>query len=195
LKAESSKNYEGGLSFVHKHIDARAVYFYREINNGIDYNYIDYNYFNYIKQKVMGVELEVTARPCELLTISANYTYMSSKEVTQNRKTNQDTISYSYLLRRPTHNLNVTIGVQPLKSLYFSVSGKYVSKRYDVGGYMQPDISLGDYFIMGAYGEFRYNKQLKFFANLQNITDRQFFDVSGYNSIPFLMNAGISINL
>ena len=190
LKAEESKNYEAGISVQKKIISTRAVYFNRSINNGIDYNYVTYQYFNYIKQKVKGAEFEITLKPTNYITINANYTYLSPKETSQNRVTNHDTISYSYLLRRPNHSLNATISVQPLKSLYFSVSGKYVSKRYDVGGYMSPDIMLSDYFIMSAYAEYKFKNSTTFFAEAQNLFNRTFYDVNGYNSIPFLLNAG-----
>ncbi|MBC8033961.1 MAG: TonB-dependent receptor [Chitinophagaceae bacterium] len=194
LREEISKNYEAGIALNNKIFKTRAVYFYRDIDNGIDYNYIDFSYFNYIKQKVHGLELELTADICKQLSISANYTYLSPKEATQNRATNKDTISYSYLLRRPDHNLNLSVTVQPVSSLHVSIGGKYVSNRYDFGGYEKPDIALGDYFLMNAYAEFRHSSQLKFFANFQNITDRTFTEVNGYNSIPFMASGGIALN-
>ena len=191
LKAEESKNYEAGVSAQNKIISSRVVYFNRNINNGIDYNYITYQYFNYIKQKVKGAEFEITLKPTSYLTFNANYTFLSPKETSQNRVTNHDTISYSYLLRRPKHSVNATFGVQPIKALYVSVSGKYVSRRYDVGGYQLPDVVLNDYFIMSAYAGYNFKNSTTFFAEAQNIFGRKFYDVYGYNAIPFLLNAGV----
>ncbi len=194
LKAEESKNYEAGVSAQNKTISARGNFFYREIKNGIDYNYITFQYFNYIKQKVLGTEFEVTLKPTDYLTINANYTYLSPRETAQNRITNHDTITYHYLLRRPNHAINATIGIQPIKSLYFSLSGKYISRRYDVGGYMSPDILLKDYFIASAYAEYKFKDNTKFFADAQNLFNKTFYDVYGYNSIPFLLKAGVTIS-
>ncbi len=195
LKEETSKNYEGGLSVSGKTYSARAVYFYRTIKNGIDYNYIDFNYFNYVKQQVKGLELEMSTQFSKAISLTANYTLLSSRETTQNRITVKDTLTYKYLLRRPKHNLNLTVAVQPCPSLSLSVSGKYVSERYDVGGYKKSDVLLGDYFLLNAYVEYQYTSQLRFFTNFQNINDRRFFDVNGYSSIPFTFNGGVVLNL
>lgn len=195
LQPEQSINYETGVQLQKKNINARLVFFSRKIDNGIDYNYITFNYFNYIKQIVNGVELETTLKANDQLSISANYTFLSPKETTQNRITNKDTVSYDYLLRRPKHSLNLTLSWQANKQCYASISGKYVSSRYDVGGYKKADVNLDAYFLLSAYAEYQMNKEVKFFVDAQNITHRQFFDVRGYNSIPFLLNAGITIHL
>ncbi len=195
LEAEKSVNYEGGLQFTNKIINTRIVYFNRKINNGIDYNYITFSYFNYVKQTANGIELEATAKPVKQISVTANYTWIAPKETTQNRITNKDTVTYDYSLRRPKNAVNATIAWEPSEKLYFSVTGKYVSSRYDVGGYKKADVLLKDYFIVSAHAEFRATKQVRFFADGQNLTDKKFFDVRGYNSIPALFNGGITFNL
>ncbi|MFX8316356.1 hypothetical protein ABTL66_19145, partial [Acinetobacter baumannii] len=92
-------------------------------------------------------------------------------------------------------NLNITLGWQACKAFYASVSGKFVGSRYDVGGYKKPDVSLDSYFLLSAYTEFAANKGLKFFADAQNITNQKFFDIRGYNSIPFMFSIGATIKL
>lgn len=192
LQPEKSVNYEGGIQLGNKNFNTRVLYFNRKIDNGIDYNYITFQYFNYVKQVVNGIEFEATVKPVKQLTLTTNYTWLGSQETTQNRATNKDTVTYDYLLRRPKHSFNINIGWQPAEQLYFSATGKYVSKRYDVGGYQVPDVLLNDYFIIGAHGEFTANNYIKLFADAQNLTNKKFFDVRGYNSIPFLLNAGIT---
>jgi vitamin B12 transporter len=194
LLPEESVNYEAGVQYQNEGVSTRLVYFDRKIDNGIDYNYITFKYFNYIKQLVHGLEYELTVKPVEQLNITANYTLLSPKETTQNRLTNKDTVTYHYLLRRPKHNMNLNVGVQATKALYVSLTGKYVSSRYDVGGYAKSDVGLDDYFLLGAYADYKLNTHTKFFADAQNLTDKQFFDVRGYNSIPFMFNAGVSVN-
>ncbi|MFP5041363.1 TonB-dependent receptor plug domain-containing protein [Parasediminibacterium sp. JCM 36343] len=199
LLPEKSVNYEGGVQFQNKIFNTRAVYFIRHINNGIDYNtdinYVNSNFFNYVSQKVNGLEYEINIKPTDKISINANYTLLLPTEVTQNRATFKDTVSYNYLLRRPKNTINVTIGVQPLKQLYLSLSGKYVSSRYDAGGYGIADVKLDSYFILGANASYEINKYVKFFADAQNLTNKKFFDASGYNSIPFVVNGGFTLNL
>ncbi len=194
LQAETSVNYEIGVQHQLKNFNQRLVLFYRDINNGIDYNYISYQYFNFTSQKVNGLEYEITTHPTKKINITANYSLLLSKESTESRISFNDT-TYNYSLRQPKNTINITAAYQVSKAFYASISGKYVSKRYDVGGYSQADVSLNDYFLLSAYAEYQACKNAKFFIDAQNITNKKFFDVRGYNSIPFLLNAGITIHL
>ncbi len=194
LLAEASINYEAGVQYQNKRINTRLVYFNRKIDNGIDYNYITYSYFNYIKQKVNGLEYEVSVKPTEKLTITGNYTLLIGEETSQNRVTNKDTVTYNYLLRRPKHTANITLGLQASSKLYISLLGKYVSSRKDVGGYAKADVNLDAYFIVGANAAYNISKVIKVFADAQNITNKQFFDVRGYNALPAIFNVGATVN-
>jgi vitamin B12 transporter len=193
LKAEKSVNYEIGFAEQHKKVSSRLVYFYRTIKDGIDYNYVSFKYFNFVKQIVRGLEYELNVQATKKLNIEANYTLITSQENTQSRINFKDT-SYNYLLRRPKHNINVNLGYQITDALYASVSGKYVSKRKDVGGYKKQDVELDGYFLLNAYAEFKLKEHFKFFADVQNITSKKFFDIRGYNAIPFMLNAGVTFN-
>jgi vitamin B12 transporter len=195
LNPEKAVNFQAGVQYKNHLLSARLVYFNRSIDNGIDYNYINFKYFNYIQQKVNGIEAEAAVKPTEKINLTANYTLINGTETTQNRITNKDTISYNYLLKRPKHNVNITLGYQATKGLYVAITGKYVSNRYDVGGYKKADVLLNNYFIMNAYAEYVLNKQFKVFADAQNITSKKFFDIRGYNSIPFIFNVGITFHL
>ncbi len=193
LKAEKSVNYEIGFAEQHKIVSSRLAYFSRTIKDGIDYNYVSFKYFNFIKQIVRGLEYELNIQATKKLNITANYTLITSQENTQSRVNFKDT-SYNYLLRRPKHNINVNLGYQITDALYASVSGKYVSKRKDVGGYKKQDVELDGYFLLNAYAEYKLKEHFKFFADVQNITSKKFFDIRGYNAIPFMFNAGVTFN-
>jgi vitamin B12 transporter len=194
LEAEKSVNFEGGVQFTRQKFNARAVYFSRKIDNGIDYNYITFKYFNYIKQTVNGVELEATINPSDKLSISANYSILSPEELTQNRITVKDTVTYNYLLRRPKNAINLTIGWQATKAFYISVNSKFTDKRFDVGGYKKADVELDSYILVNANAAYLLNEHVKFFADIQNIGNKQFFDLRGYNSIPTMANIGVTFN-
>ncbi len=193
LQPERSVNYEIGVQQTHKKTSSRVVYFHRDIKNGIDYDYVNFKYFNFVKQTVDGFELELAAQPVKNLSLSANYTLITGDEQTQSRKSTHDT-TYDHLLRRPKHNINLNIGYQFCKALFAGISAKSVSSRYDVGGYRKEDVLLDKYFLLSAYAEYKWKDHVKFFADAQNITNKKFFDLRGYNSIPFLINGGISFN-
>jgi vitamin B12 transporter len=194
LKPERSKNFEIGVQQTHQKIRNRLVYFYRDIKDGIDFDNNAFQYFNINRQKVSGLELETVIEPVKNLTLSLNYTFLKTDENSQSRVTFKDT-AYNHLLRRPKHNFNITAGYQFKNGLFISASGKYVSKRWDAGGYQQADIALDSYFLLGAYAEYKLKNYVKFFADAQNLTNKKFFDVRGYNSIPFIFNGGVSFSL
>ncbi len=193
LEPEESVNYEAGLAYQNKKMNNRVVFFYRDVDNGLDFDYNSFTYFNFLQQIVRGLEVETIIKPTEKLSLSGNYTYISPTETTQSRKTFSDT-SYNHLLRRAKHNFNLTAGYQFTKDAFFSVSAKAVSKRFDTGGYMADDIALDSYVLFGAYGEYKINNHFKVFADAQNLTDKKFFDVRGYNTIPLTINGGITVN-
>jgi vitamin B12 transporter len=194
LKPEESTNYEIGFQRSNKKLSGRAVYFHRNIKNGIDYNYQTFKYFNFVKQTVNGVELELQTKPTNKLTITANYTLITGKEVTQSRKSFNDSV-FNYLLRRPKHNININASYQFTPKLFVSLSAKAVSKRYDVGGYKKDDILLNSYFLLNAYAEYKWKSYVKIFIDAQNITNQRFFDIRGYNAVPVMINGGVTIEL
>jgi vitamin B12 transporter len=194
LHPEVSVNYELGLQHNYGMFSDRLVFFYRKTDNGIDYNSVTFKYFNFVKQLTRGIEYEFALRPLQHLSLTGNYTFISNQETTQSRVNFKDTV-YNYALRRPAHTINMTAGYQFTKGLFASLSGKYVSDRYDVGAYKKPDVMLDSYFIMSAYAEYLFNEKTKLFADMQNITNRQFFEIRGYNGIPPMFNIGVTINL
>lgn len=192
LKPEESKNVELGLQQQVKKFNHRLVYFYREIKSGIDFDYVNYLYFNFTKQFVRGLEYETSVQLNKAFRVTANYTYINGTELSQSRITFNDT-AYSYLLRRPAHTFNATAAYTN-KKLSASVNGRFTGKRYDVAGYAVKDENLNGYFLLNAYAEYRLIESLKFFADAQNITNKQFYDLRGFNSIPFMINAGLTFN-
>ena len=134
LKPEKSTNSEIGVQQMHEVISTRLVYFHRNIKNSLDFDYFNFKYFNFVKQKVDGLELEMTLRPSKEFTITATIHYLRAKKRPRAGKTFNDS-TYHYLLRRPKNSFNINLGFQATPAFYISFSGKSVSKRYDVGGY------------------------------------------------------------
>ncbi len=194
LKAETSFNTELGISFRKGAVFARAVYFNRNIKNGIDYNYIDYNFFNFIQQKVNGLEIEVQHPINAKHQFSLNYTLMNGQETNQNRITTTDTITYNYLLKRPKHSLNAQWNYSINPKWNTSLTGRFISERKDVGGYAAPDVTLGYYTLLNASLQYKWTKRVIVFANGQNLLNDQFSEINGYNAIGRMIQFGIRLN-
>jgi len=194
LKAETSFNTELGVSFRKGQVFARAVYYNRNIKNGIDYNYIDYNFFNFIQQKVNGLEIEIQHPITEQQSFSMNYTLMNGQETNQNRITTTDTITYNYLLKRPKHSLNLQWFYNINTKWDLSLTGRFISERKDVGGYASADVTLGYYTLLNAHLQYKWNKRLFLFANGQNLLNDNFNEINGYNAIGRMVQFGIRLN-
>jgi len=194
LAPEKSFNTEIGIEHKSEKVFARAVYYNRTIDNGIDYNYIDYNFFNFINQKVNGIELELNWKADAKNSFAANYTLMNGQETNQNRITTTDTITYNYLLKRPKHSGGISWNYKASNKLNLSVSARYTSKRYDVGGYAAPDVLLNYYTLINAHINYSLTKNWTLFADGQNLANDQFQEINGYNTIGRMILFGIRLH-
>lgn len=194
LQPETSVNYEAGLQQTSRAFNGRLVYFNRLIRNGIDFDNNAYRYVNINRQRVQGLELEMTLKPAKAVTVTANYTLLKAREQSQSRISFADT-TYRYLLRRPVHQVNVETGWQATAKWYLSARLRYVSARFDVAGYQQPDEKMKAYLLPGAYMSYTISDKARFFLQWQNIGNVQFTEIRGFSSIPSIIQAGASITL
>jgi vitamin B12 transporter len=130
-------------------------------------------------------------------TFAANYTYTDGKIKSGYNGTGaaigKDT-GYYNLYRIPKNALNVSIGFQATPAFFISTQLRAVSKREEFVYGLSPVTQKG-YATIDLYGEYRFCKKLKGFVDLKNITNKQYFDIPGYNSRRFNFMAGASFNL
>ncbi|MCF8301244.1 MAG: TonB-dependent receptor, partial [Haliscomenobacter sp.] len=193
LKPEEAINVEMGIQYKSARSFIRGVFFSRQITSGIDYNFVDFKYFNFVEQRVIGFELESNLDVTKSLHLNMNYTYLSGQELTQNRETNKESITYPYLLRRPAHTLNLTLNYNISAKLFASINSKSLSARYDIGGYEQADVVLQPYTIFNGYASYKMSNKVSFFIDAQNLFNKKFFDIYGYQSIPLMISGGINL--
>jgi vitamin B12 transporter len=192
LKPETTTSYEAGYqaNVAHNRLDFRVTGFARDTRDLIIFFYdpatMASQFRNANKQKAYGAELEANWLITKGLTLTANYTYVDGRvTISQN---NKDT-SYYNLYRIPKHAVNATLGYQATPALYVSATCKYVGQRFEA------TVPMGDYYTLDLYGEYKFGNLLKIFAGFRNITDYQYFDISGYNSRRFNFTTGLTVNL
>ncbi|HEV9035933.1 MAG TPA: TonB-dependent receptor, partial [Puia sp.] len=194
LSPEKTESLEMGAQYSRKHFNARGVFFQRHTKDEIIFTY-DATYYNgfYInqdRQDDYGMEWEVSwkAGPWSL---TGNYTYITGKGTTLSG--GKDTSFYN-LYRQPKNLLNLKAGWQPDEGLYISLSLRTVGKRIEPV-YGSAPIPVASYYTLNGYAEYRLAKTWKFFLDLENLTDRQYFDIPGFNSKRFNFMAGIAVHL
>ncbi|HTL08029.1 MAG TPA: TonB-dependent receptor, partial [Chitinophagaceae bacterium] len=203
LQPEKSTSYEGGVQYFNKGntVNIRVNYFNRIIRDVIIFRSLSAppyaQYDNADKQKDHGFELEATLLPAARWSIRANYTYTNGKVTTLSPGSGKDS-SYYNLYRRPKNTANLTLGYQASAKWYASLGFRWVDKRddlfYNSNTFSTEQKVLAAYYNLDVYISYQAASFVKIFADLRNITNRQYFDLYGYNSRRFNFMAGILLN-
>ncbi|WP_333820464.1 TonB-dependent receptor plug domain-containing protein [Ohtaekwangia sp.] len=198
LKPEKSKNLEGGIQFatLDNRIDIRGTVFSRKINNVIIYQYPGYINFN--KQNDLGFELESTFNVTEKLRVKAFYAFVKG-EVTTKNSAERDT-TFNNLIRRPKHSIGINVGYAFTNNFYVSANLKTFGKRGDMffnsTTFATEAVSLKAYQLVDIYAEYKLLQgKLKVFADLHNVLDKNYYEIYGYSTMGFNMNAGVTFGL
>jgi vitamin B12 transporter len=180
---------------------ARVTGFYRNTKNSIQYILIDPVFFtsqyrNVSSQKNYGVEVEASYKIANW-NFTANYTYTDGKTRSGYDGTGapigKDTTYYN-LYRIPKNAFNIGIEWAATKKLFLSTHLRAIGSREEFiyGGSPQ---KLESYMTIDLYGEYAFNKKIKVFLDLKNITNETYFDIPGYNSRKRNFMAGVHFNL
>ena len=194
LSPEKTESVEAGAQYSLKHFNARGVFFSRHTTDEIiftyDAAYPNGFYTNQDRQDDYGMEWELNWKTGPW-TFTGNYTYTTGKGTTLSG--GKDTSFYN-LYRQPRHLLNLKAGWQPIGGLFVSLSLRSVGQRIepDYGG---TPVTVAPYYTVNGYAEYRTAKSLKFFIDLENLTNRQYFDIPGFNTKGFNFTAGIAVHL
>ncbi len=190
LSPEKSTNYELGFAFLDKKgkSSVRLAGFKRDIQDLIVFytNPINFasQYINRDQQHDFGFELETHFKFSSKTDWVFNATYVDGEGENKGVKTKN-------LYRRPNLVLNTILTWQPTAKLTLMPSLRYIGTRlkgtYDAGPEKMPAYTTVD-----LYMGYALTKRTKWFVDLRNITNQEYFDVVGYNSKRFNLMAGLT---
>lgn len=201
LKPEKGMIAEAGTAIsVAKIFRLRVVGFYRNTEDAIVYTYnpalFESKYLNVSEQKNYGAEFELSYSRGKL-SLDANYTYTDGETTSAFDGTGspigKDT-TYFNLYRIPKHAINLSLGVQATKAIFIRAQARSVSKREEFIYGSSPEI-LKAYTTIDLYGEYKFDKVFQLFLDLKNITNKEYFDIRGYNSRKFNFTTGVRFQL
>lgn len=202
LDPETSFNVEGGAQwFITDKLNARAVYYHRNTKDAIEFIYTDpVNYFsqytNISNKKANGLELELEYRG-DKWNVAANYAYTKGRLTSPYDNTGfplgKDSM-INDLYRVPKNAFNMTGGYWWTKKLYTGTTLRIAGDRLEPI-YASSPVVLDNYYTWDVYGEYRFSKQLKVFADFKNITNQEYFEILGYNTRKFNVMAGVQVSL
>ncbi|MFZ4058972.1 MAG: TonB-dependent receptor plug domain-containing protein [Ferruginibacter sp.] len=196
LKPEQSVNVQAGVQYQTNTFNARVLGFNRAIKDVMTF-YTDPNTYNsfYInddRQNDYGFEAELSVQPTNKLSITANYMFVDGLLKTKDAM-GKDT-SYFNLYRRPKHTLNLHLSYQITPVFLITSTLRTVSNFYEPK-YADAPYTMKGYYTWDVYCEYRLKQRFKLFADFQNITNVKYFDLRGFNSRRFNVNAGVTIQL
>lgn len=198
LKPESSKTLEGGLDFKSScgKLEARAVYFTRDIKDVITYG-PKFSYINYNRQQDHGLELESKWQLLPTLQAKLFYSFVEGK-VTANPN-GKDT-TYNNLLRRPKHSGGFTLGYQALPNFFVSsnlqVFGKRQDLYFDPVTYQASSVPLDPYTLWNLYAQYSMLKEkISLFGQINNLLNKDYYEVYGYSTLKRNFTLGLRLNL
>ncbi len=201
LKPESGIITEAGLQLMNKDgFTSRLTGFYRNTKNKIEFIitnpvFFTSQYQNVSKQTNFGGEIELNYKK-DAVSLSANYTYTDGKTTSTYDGTGmpigKDT-AYNNLYRIPKHAINVSLGYNFSSKFYVSAAARIVSDRTEFV-YGATPATLDKYSVLDIYAHYKFTK-FKLFVNANNVLDKTYFDVLGYNSKKRNLMVGLNFVL
>lgn len=177
LKAEDGEAWDLGLehTFAEGRIICDITAFGNEITNKIDYS--AGQYINVADYKSYGVESSVSWQVDRSLLLQANYTYTRAEA------------DGTTALRVPKNMFNLSASWATLEGrLQLKPSVQYIDKRNEYGGAIAKS-----YTIVNLAGQYALNDQVTLWTRVNNLLNRDYQEINGYNSADFNIMTGLRI--
>ncbi len=160
-------------------LTARATFFHTRVRDQIDFDFVGNGYFNIDRTRARGVEVELDWRIAETLRTSAAYTMTDAVDL----GTGAD------LLRVPQHKGTVVVDWSPLPPLTLSASIIVNGQEADFPASNEAFVRLD---LRAAWA---VSDRFELYGRLENATDTDYQDVSGYGEPGASAFAGLRVRL
>jgi len=188
LKPEAAQGFEAGADrmFLDGHVHASLTWFERHTGNLIDFVTTaspPFGYYeNFGRTRSQGVEAEVEARLSDALSATADYTDMTSKDLS----TGLD------LARRADALASGTLTWRPNAKLTLGGSVVYTGARFDDAANLVP---LKADTTVDLFGSYQLTEKLEVFARVENLFDELNELVFGYGRPGRAAYAGVRVGM
>ncbi len=188
LDPETSENWELGLDqvWLDGRVQTSATLFKNDIDDLITTIFLpsfDSTSVNVNEAEIRGFEADMSVEVNKQLDIHLNYTYTRS----QNEDDQQ-------LLRRPVHQANIDLVYQPTAQWRFAGSLHHIGSRKDVDA-DGVRVRMGSYAVINLSADYRVTDNTRLFARVENLTDRDYEPVWGYQGTGITGIVGVDLKL
>lgn len=188
LSPEKSIGWDIGLekNLLQDKLVLGATYFINQFENLIDFNSATSTYRNIGEAESKGVELFVTARPYNDLSIKGNYTFTETEDKSTGRA----------LLRRARDKFGLDLIYRFLAKGDVDLGIVYVGKRddRDFSTFPAQPVVLDAYTLVNLAVAYDILKNIKAFVRADNIFDKDYEEVKGYGTYGISAFGGIKVS-
>jgi vitamin B12 transporter len=192
LKPEESTGYDFGIEKKWSdRIRSDVTYFHNRFKNLIEWR-LDSNWksspTNVSSAKTEGVEAVLDLKFSDKVSISNFYTFLQAQNLSDG----------SQLLRRPKHSGGVSLDYAPWGKIGIHLKTNYVGRRADFGPNLDKDgwpirTKHGSYLKMDLVTSYEYLPSKKLYARVENLTNRHYDDVMGFESNGTMFTMGSDV--
>ena len=190
LVPETSRSYEAGVeqALIDRRLRFGVTFFRRRTTNQIDFfscyginaainlkcigHAFDGYYDNIAKSRARGIETWLELHPSEALSVTANYTWVDSRNAVTNLA----------LLRRPHHVINAAIDWEARPWLRLGADVRSVSDSFDSDFRTFSRASLDGYTLVGLRASAPLGNGFELYGRVENLFDTRYTMVSGYGT-------------
>jgi len=185
LKPEKSEGLDGGIeqSFLHDRLIASATYFYNHYRDLIDYDFATNKEENIGRAESQGVELGLTARPWETVSVGVNYTYTNAKDLT----TDED------LPRRPPNAVSAQATWDYSRKGQITAGLVYESNRPDIDPTTFAPSHVPAYIVVNLATTYRLTDYAMLTLRMDNLFNEHYEEVDGFGEPGFAMYGGFKL--
>ncbi len=189
LKPEKSTGWDFGIeeTLLNKTMVFDATYFRNDFEDLIDYDSATSTYNNISKAWTKGVELSASFKPLDLLTVSTNYTYTETEDLTTETE----------LLRRAKNKFGLNLDYRFLKKGDVNLSVVYTGGRddFDFSTFPSTRVRLAPYTLVNLGASYDISEHVQVHGRIENLLDEDYEEVLGYGTAGLSAFAGIKISL
>jgi vitamin B12 transporter len=204
LRPETARNYDVGVEqfFLQRRASVAVTYFHRDTTNQIDFRAcapadvtnpatICFNrpfgtYDNIARTRAQGVEAELTLRPIDDLTFTANYSYIHAENRAAGGNFGKD------LARRPRQTVNVSLDYKLPFGLALGGTISHVGDSFDNAA---NTVRLDGYVLAGVRAEMPLGGHFAVYGRVDNLFDERYQTVSGYGTLGRAAYGGVRVKL
>lgn len=202
LQPEKSRSWSAGVNQrFSENLSLKCGYFHSDFKNLIDFVLTDHflwtgSFLNAAKAKSRGVEASFEFKPFDALSLAAGYTYLRGEQDFVD--TDYITIFKHCLIRVPKHKAFLKIGWQSERfKSFFDL--QYVGQRFDriwVGAWPVDDVfvKMNPYVLGNLSFEYAVNNKASVYVKINNIFNRNYENLKGFQEDTVSVYGGIKIN-